>query len=202
MDLHASPERGDGRQTRDLDVEVPDLIEHERCLAGHATAVLLADLLRHLPPLVEEAGVDDSVWIALVEHLNVQNRLFLDEISDGDGALGRNRAKSAIREDAQGLLERGDDVLASGRRAAVPEEVGCRRERRVRRPEAADVVLEGGRRVLRILAGGPAIDERGDAREVLLVAGNIGRADDEYAGGEHVPSRLGEVRVLLATERY
>ena len=75
-------------------------------------------------------------------------------------------------------------------------------ENRVRRPEAADVVLEGGRRVLRILAGGPAIDERGDAREVLLVAGNIGRADDEYAGGEHVPSRLGEVRVLLATERY
>ena len=74
-------------------------------------------------------------------------------------------------EDAQGLLERGDDVLASGRRAAVPEEVGCRRECRVCRSEAADVVLERGRRVLRVLAGGPALDERGDAGEILLPAG-------------------------------
>ena len=70
----------------------------------------------------------------------------------------------------------------------------------MRRPEAADVVLEGSGRVLRVVAGGPALDERGDARKVLLFSRDVCRADDEDASGEHVAGGLGEVGVLLPTE--
>ena len=200
MDLHAPPERGDGRQARDLDIQIADLVEHECRLMRNTTTALLAHPLRHLPPLVEEAGVDDPIRIAFVEHLDVQDRLPLDEVSDGDGALGRDRAEGTVREDAQGLLERGDDVLAGRRRAAVTEEVRCRRERRMGWPEFADVCLERRGRVFGVLARSPPLDERGDARQVLLVARDVGSADDEYAGSEHVAGGLGEVGVLLAAE--
>ena len=200
MDSHASSECGDGRQARHLDVKVADLIEHESRLVRHPAAALLAYLLRHLPPLVEETGIDDAVRVPLVEHLDVHGRLPLDEVADRHAALGRHGAERPVREDAQGLLEGGHDVLARRRRPAVPEEVGRRRERRVRRAESADVVLEGSRRILRVVAGGPALDERGDARKVLLFTRDVGRADDEDAGGEHVARGLGEIGVLLPAE--
>ena len=72
----------------------------------------------------------------------------------------------------------------------------------MRRAEPADVVLEGSGRVPRVVAGGPALDERGDARKVLLFTRDVGRADDEDAGGEHVARGLGEIGVLLPAEGY
>ena len=124
MDSHASSECGNGRQARHLDVKVADLIEHESRLVRHPAAALLAYLLRHLPPLVEETGIDDAVRVPLIEHLDVRGRLPLDEVADRHAALGRHGAERPVREDAQGLLEGGHDVLARRRRPAVPEEVG------------------------------------------------------------------------------
>ena len=202
MDAHAPAQSGYRRKARDLRSDVSYLVAYDGRLVRNAPAVLLADGLRDLPPLVQITREHDRVRVALVQHLDVDGAPALDEVADGHGALGRDRPERAVVEYRQRLLERAEHVLPRRGGPAVGEEVGGGCVGRVPRTERADVVLEGLGGVLRVLSRRPPAHDRRHAREVLLLARYVGRADEEDARRERVAGRLGEVGVLLAAERY